>query len=197
MATRARLESSGWFAGAEKIVSPNFDARPEGVKIELIVLHAISLPPGEFGGGYIDQLFQNQLSPAKHPYFRSIVDLKVSAHLLVERTGELKQFVSTDCRAWHCGVSEFAGRAACNDFSIGVELEGCNELPFANAQYEVLTDVLAELSLRYPAISPTRIVGHCDIAPGRKTDPGPLFEWETMRCLLQEKFTAHAGEKSE
>lgn len=192
MLARATLEQSGWFAGAKKIVSPNFDLRPDGSDVELIVVHAISLPPGEFGGGYIDRLFQNRLDPTKHAYFQSIGGLKVSAHLLIERTGTLKQFVSTFHRAWHSGVSAFAGRAACNDFSIGIELEGCDELPFAAAQYDTLTNVLAELCVHYPAVNPTRIVGHCDIAPGRKSDPGPLFDWEMMREQLQGKLRLSA-----
>ncbi len=196
MPARATLEPSGWFTGAQRIVSPNFDPRPAGSEIELVVIHAISLPPGEFGGGNIDHLFQNCLDAAKHPYFKEIDDLKVSAHLLIERTGVLKQFVSTTCRAWHSGVSTFAGRSACNDFSIGIELEGCDELPFEIQQYTRLTDVLAELCTHYPALNPTRIVGHCDIAPSRKTDPGPFFEWQMMRDLLQEKIQISIGDEA-
>jgi AmpD protein len=183
-----RLEPSGWFSGAQEVLSPNFDLRPDDSEIELVVVHAISLPPGEFGGGHVDRLFQNRLDPLMHPYFQSIGGLKVSAHLLIERAGVLKQFVSLDNRAWHCGVSEFAGRAACNDFSIGIELEGCDEQPFTPEQYEVLTNTLAELCAHYQALNPAHIVGHCDIAPGRKTDPGPLFEWQMMRDLLHEKL---------
>jgi len=197
VSARATLEPSGWFSGARKIVSPNFDTRPEGSQVELVVVHAISLPPGEFGGGHIDRLFQNRLNSTEHAYFSSIDGLKVSTHFLIERTGNLKQFVSTIFRAWHCGESAFAGRAACNDFSIGIELEGCDEQPFTSAQYDVLTNVLAELSAHYSAINPSRIVGHCDIAPGRKTDPGPLFEWQMMQDILQEKLRIDAGEKSE
>ena len=196
MPARATLEPSGWFAGAQKIVSPNFDARPVGSEIELIVVHAISLPPGEFGGGDIDRLFQNCLDPTKHPYFEAIDGIKVSAHLLIERTGVLKQFVATAYRAWHSGVSTFAGRTACNDFSIGIELEGCDDLPFEPEQYDTLTDVLAELCAHYPAVNSTRIVGHCDIALGRKTDPGPLFEWQMMRDLLQEKRQLFTGDEA-
>lgn len=186
--TRITLESSGWFNGVQQIQSPNFDSRPDGSNVELVVIHAISLPPGEFGGGDIDRLFKNCLDPTKHSYFEAIHELKVSAHLLIERTGILKQFVSTRNRAWHSGDSTFAGRNACNDFSVGIELEGCDDVPFSSEQYAVLTDVLAELCVNYPGVSLAGIVGHCDIAPGRKTDPGPLFDWPMMRTLLQDKL---------
>ena len=185
--------ATGWLAGVIKTPSPNFDSRPDGAVVELVVLHAISLPPGEFGGGYIDRLFQNQLDPAEHPYFRIIEGLKVSSHLLIDRRGALKQFVSTKCRAWHCGESAYDGRSACNDFSIGIELEGCDEQGFTHPQYETLADVLAELLLHYPTLDSARIVGHCDIAPGRKTDPGPHFEWQTMRDQLAEKLRGQRG----
>lgn len=189
MSPRVTLErASGWFDGAVVVASPNFDARPRGATVELAVVHAISLPPGQFGGGYIESFFQNRLDPACHPYFRSIEDLKVSSHFLVDRAGRLKQFVSTHFRAWHCGESSFEGRTACNDFSIGIELEGCDERPFSAAQYEMLTAVLAELAANYPLLTHDRIVGHCDIAPARKTDPGPHFDWDMMHDLLGEKL---------
>ncbi len=197
MPARAALDpATGWLTGVEKFPSPNFDARPNGVVVELVVLHAISLPPGEFGGGYIERFFQNQLESAEHPYFRIIEGLKVSSHLLIERQGRMKQFVSTKSRAWHCGESSFDGRSACNDFSIGIELEGCDEQGFTRKQYAMLASVLAELSVHYPALDSTRIVGHCDIAPGRKTDPGPCFEWQTMRDLLDDKLRAPRGRNS-
>jgi AmpD protein len=179
--------ASGWFADIERVVSPNFDARPEGVVVDLVVVHAISLPPGEFGGGNIECFFKNQLDSLKHSYFRSIEDLEVSAHLLIDRSGLLKQFVSTKFRAWHCGDSSFDGRGACNDYSIGIELEGSDEHPFTPAQYEMLADVLIEVSVHYPLASGARIVGHSDIAPGRKTDPGPCFDWQVMRNMMQDK----------
>lgn len=193
----ALAPASGWFSGVERVVSPNFDDRPPGVAVDLIVVHAISLPPGEFGGGYIDRLFQNRLDPAEHPYFRSIKRLDVSSHLLIERDGLLKQFVSTNFRAWHCGDSSFEGRDGCNDFSIGIELEGSNEQPFTAAQYEALTGVLAELSLHYPALNSRRIVGHSVIAAGRKTDPGPQFEWRTMHNMLHDKLRAQEIRKTQ
>ncbi|HCU88348.1 MAG TPA: 1,6-anhydro-N-acetylmuramyl-L-alanine amidase AmpD [Gammaproteobacteria bacterium] len=185
---RITLESSGWFTGVQKIESPNFDLRPDGNNVELVVIHAISLPPGEFGGGHIDRLFKNCLDPTKHSYFEAIHGLKVSAHLLIERTGLLKQFVSTTHRAWHSGDSVFAGRNACNDFSVGIELEGCDDVPFTSEQYTALTDVLAELCINYPGVKLEDIVGHCDIAPDRKTDPGPLFDWPMMRALLRDRL---------
>lgn len=184
-------------AGAEKVASSNFDDRPDGVVVGLVVIHAISLPPGEFGGGYIDRFFQNRLRPSDHPYFRTIDGLKVSSHFLIERAGLLKQFVATDFRAWHCGESSFGGCSACNDFSVGIELEGSDEQPFTAAQYSTLTDVLTELSIRYPAITVRRIVGHSEISPGRKTDPGPQFEWQTMRKLLRDKLRVQGSGKAE
>ncbi|MDA0824153.1 MAG: 1,6-anhydro-N-acetylmuramyl-L-alanine amidase AmpD [Proteobacteria bacterium] len=172
---------SGWFRGVETWVSPNFDARPANCPIELIVIHAISLPPGQFGGHYIERFFQNKLEPEAHSFLRSIIDLKVSAHLLIDRGGNALQFVSTNNRAWHCGESEFGGRGACNDFSIGIELEGCDEQNFTTRQYVTLANIVSELMFCYPAVTEQRIVGHSDIAPKRKTDPGPFFEWPRMR----------------
>ena len=141
------------------------------------MIHGISLPPGEFGGPYIEALFTNQLDPDGHPYFRDIVSLRVSSHLLVRRDGELIQFVPFIRRAWHAGDSFFRGRDCCNDFSIGIELEGTDEAPFTDAQYEELSQILQALISAYPDITPFRIAGHCDIAPGRKSDPGPAFDW--------------------
>ncbi|MFT4580300.1 MAG: AmpD protein [Gammaproteobacteria bacterium] len=172
---------SGWFRGVAARVSPNFDARPANCPIDLIVIHAISLPPGQFGGHCIEQFFQNKLEPGAHSFFLSITDLKVSAHLLIERCGSAQQFVSTDDRAWHCGESEFGGRGACNDFAVGIELEGCDEQHFTTPQYDTLASIVSELMFCYPAVTEQRIVGHSDIAPERKTDPGPFFEWARMR----------------
>jgi AmpD protein len=166
----------GWLSCARRIPSPNFNARP-GAAIDLLVIHNISLPPGEFGGTYVDEFFSNCLDPSHHSYFAEICHLQVSAHLLIDRAGELTQYVSFNDRAWHAGQSSFCGRQNCNDFSIGVELEGCDEQAFTPSQYNSLVMVTRLLRAAYPAITPERIVGHSDIAPGRKTDPGPFFEW--------------------
>jgi AmpD protein len=169
----ARIEA-GWLAGARRIASPNFDERPPESPVSLIVLHAISLPPAQFGGDAIVRLFTNSLDPTAHPYFAEIATLRVSAHFLIRRDGALLQFVSCQHRAWHAGASCFGGRQRCNDFSIGIELEGCDELPFTEAQYAQLQPLIDELCACYPG---SALAGHCDIAPGRKTDPGPLFDW--------------------
>lgn len=157
--------------------SPNRDARPDPADISGIVIHGISLPPGEFGGSHIDRLFTNSLDPAEHPYFACIEGLEVSSHLLIRRTGDLVQYVPFHERAWHAGASCWADRTRCNDFTIGVELEGTDELAYTDDQYRVLEDVVAALRSAYPRITPASIAGHCDIAPGRKTDPGPAFDW--------------------
>ncbi|MDR0780063.1 MAG: 1,6-anhydro-N-acetylmuramyl-L-alanine amidase AmpD [Pseudomonadales bacterium] len=164
--------------------SPNCDARPDPADITLLVIHGISLPPGEFGGAHVDALFGNCLEAAAHPYFAAIQHLRVSAHLFIDRAGTLTQYVCFDRRAWHAGASVFAGRAACNDYSIGVELEGADETPYTAAQYAQLCAVTRALLSAYPGITPERIVGHSDIAPGRKTDPGPAFDWAHFRTLL-------------
>jgi len=169
---------TGLMRGAVQVPSPNCDARPPGVDAELIVVHGISLPPGEFGGPWIERLFTNSLPLDMHPYFADIGGLKVSSHLLVARDGSLTQFVRFTDRAWHAGESSYGGRVACNDFSIGVELEGVDTTPYEAAQYDTLGEVVAALCDAYPRLSPDRIVGHSDIAPGRKTDPGPAFDWE-------------------
>ena len=167
--------------------SPNFDQRPEGEPIRLIVVHAISLPPDEFGGPGVEQLFTNTLDPAAHPYYATIDHLRVSAHYFIRRDGTLIRFVDPDLRAWHAGVSSWQGRERCNDFSIGIELEGCDTLPFEAAQYEQLARLVAELETRYPVEA---VVGHSDIAPGRKTDPGPCFDWARLGTLLEQERSA-------
>ena len=167
----------GELQSARQVASPNFSERPEGTQIDVLVIHNISLPPGQFGGSWIGDLFCNRLDPDAHPYFRDIVDLRVSAHVLIDRHGQLTQYVAFDKKAWHAGQSCFDGRQQCNDFSIGIELEGCDEQPFTDAQYQSLATLTRYLQAVYPAITPERIVGHSDIAPGRKTDPGPCFDW--------------------
>lgn len=172
---------SGWLDGARQLPSPNCDDRPDPEDISLVVIHCISLPPGEFGGDAIDRLFTNRLDPAAHPYFATIHRLRVSAHALIRRDGETVQYVPFPRRAWHAGVSSHQGRERCNDFSIGIELEGTDDSEFTEAQYRALAVLLAELYLAYPKLSPARLTGHSDIAPGRKTDPGPFFDWGKLR----------------
>ncbi len=167
--------------GAKQLPSPNYDARPDSEDISLLVIHCISLPPGQFGGDYIDQLFCNILNPELHPYFREISQLKVSAHVLIRRDGGLVQYVPFDQRAWHAGVSCFQGRERCNDFSIGIELEGVVNQAYTNRQYQQLLELTKLLLANYPHLKPGRIVGHSDIAPGRKEDPGPCFDWQRFR----------------
>jgi AmpD protein len=175
---------TGLTRGVRQLCSPHCDARPPGTAIDLLVIHGISLPPGEFGGPWIERLFLGTLPLDAHPYFRQISNPRVSAHLLIRRDGELLQFVPFTQRAWHAGASEFAGRSACNDFSIGIELEGCDDVPYAPAQYAELANVTRALMYAYPGITQARILGHSDIAPGRKTDPGPLFDWPGFRAQL-------------
>lgn len=164
--------------------SPNSDARPEGVDIDLVVIHSISLPPGEYGGQWIEQFFCNQLDATAHPYFREIHELRVSAHILIHRDGRLQQFVPFNQRAWHAGQSSYQGREACNDFSIGIELEGTDESSFEDVQYQQLSKLIVALETAYPKLSRTDLAGHCDIAPGRKTDPGSGFDWKKLHALL-------------
>jgi N-acetyl-anhydromuramoyl-L-alanine amidase len=175
---------SGLMRGARQVASPNFDARPAGTPIDLIVIHGISLPPGEFGGPWIDHLFTNTLPVDRHPYFAEINALRVSSHLVIARDGALTQYVSFKDRAWHAGRSSYQGRLECNDYSIGVELEGADTVPYEPAQYEALAMTTAALCAAYPSLSPRRIAGHSDVAPGRKTDPGPAFDWpHAHRCI--------------
>ena len=168
------VRSDGWLEGVCRIDSPNFDARPAGAAIGLVVVHNISLPPGRYGGGHISRLFTNTLDVSADPYFLQLVGVHVSAHVLIERTGAVTQFVSFRDRAWHAGVSLFNGRTACNDFSIGIEVEGTDFEAFSDAQYAALNSVFAALLTAYPIEA---VRGHSNIAPDRKTDPGPFFDW--------------------
>ncbi len=173
--------TSQWIEGVERIPSPNFDDRPPGFEPEVIIIHAISLPPGQYGGDYIDALFCNQLDATDHPYFEGLKGLKVSSHFLIRRAGTLVQYVAVDKRAWHAGVSTCLGRERVNDFSIGIELEGCDEDQFSSEQYACLEALIELLFERFPKIDRSRIFGHSEIAPGRKTDPGPNFDWSRIR----------------
>ncbi|HTF94953.1 MAG TPA: 1,6-anhydro-N-acetylmuramyl-L-alanine amidase AmpD [Cellvibrio sp.] len=173
-----------WLNIAHKMPSPNFNQRPENVPVSLLVIHNISLPPGEFGGGYVQQFFQNRLDSAMHPYFESIAALQVSAHLFIERDGKITQFVSFADRAWHAGISSFEGVPNCNDYSIGIEMEGTDDQHFTDIQYEQLAKVTRHLLLTYPTLTLGRITGHEHIASGRKTDPGPYFDWSRYFALI-------------
>jgi len=184
LAAQATAFEQGWLAGARQLPSPNCDPRPPQATLELVVIHAISLPPGIYGGPYLDDLFMNRLDCSVHPCFAALAGLRVSAHFLIARDGRLTQYVSTHERAWHAGVSAWRGRTACNDFSIGVELEGGEDEPFAEQQYTTLAVLLAALKRASPLLDPGRLVGHSDIAPGRKTDPGPHFDWPRARLGL-------------
>jgi AmpD protein len=174
--------ATGLLRGVRQVFSPHHDARPAGQQPELVVVHGISLPPGEFGGPWIDRLFCGELPPDAHPYFAGIAALRVSAHLLVRRDGGVTQYAPLQARAWHAGVSRWQGREACNDFSIGIELEGTDETPYEPAQYTTLAALLDALRGVWPALVEGRIVGHSDIAPGRKSDPGPSFDWQRLRA---------------
>jgi AmpD protein len=178
MSDRYRIDTdTGLIEPARHRPSPNCDDRPAGVEPELLVVHGISLPPGEFGGPEIEQLFTNRLDWDTHPYFQEIRGLEVSAHLLIRRDGEVVQFVPFTQRAWHAGDSTFRGRATCNDYSIGIELEGEDEIPYSDAQYAALAAVTRAILRAYPGITARTLAAHSDIAPGRKTDPGPAFDW--------------------
>lgn len=173
-----------WLSQVTKVSSPNFDERSNPPDISLIVVHCISLPPGQFGEIYISQLFCNQLNPDEHPYFKEIYQLKVSAHLLIKRDGEIIQYVAFNKRAWHAGVSEYKGKTKCNDYSIGIELEGIETQAYTDQQYKQLSQVIKILIRHYPGLSASDVVGHSDIAPGRKTDPGEIFNWEKLFSSL-------------
>jgi len=175
---------SGLLREARYIPSPNCDDRPEQCDIDVLVIHNISLPPADFGGPYIEQLFTNCLQVDHHPYFEGICELRVSSHLLIRRDGEIIQFVPFHKRAWHAGESSFQGRNRCNDFGIGIELEGTDDIPFEDIQYQKLVEITRALQARYPGIIKEHIVGHSDIAPGRKTDPGPAFNWSDFLSKL-------------
>ncbi len=177
-------EDGAWLVGARIIESPNCDERAELSDISLLVIHGISLPPKEYGGGFIDQLFTNTLIPEAHPYFAEIHELRVSSHLLIDRKGEVTQYVPFTKRAWHAGESCFDGREVCNDFAIGIELEGCDEEAYCEIQYTTLAKVTDMICQRWNKITKDRIVGHSDIAPGRKTDPGPAFDKNYYLSLL-------------
>jgi AmpD protein len=178
----------GLITPARLCLSPNRDERPADVTLDTIILHGISLPPGQFGGTEIEDLFLNQLDWDTHPYFGEIRGMEVSAHLLIRRDGELVQFVPFTERAWHAGASSFRGRARCNDFSIGIELEGEDETHYDDKQYAVLPKVLQALCSAYPNLSPRELAGHCDVAPGRKSDPGPAFDWLRLYDALGEQL---------
>lgn len=176
---------TGRILGVRYVESPNQDERPDGMEPELVVVHGISLPPGEFGGEWIDRLFTNRLDPADHPYFEGIGSLRVAPHVLIRRDGELVQYVPFHRRAWHAGVSSWEGRERVNDFSVGVELEGTDETPYEEIQYRRLAELIHALATPYPAITPDRVVGHSDVAPGRKTDPGTSFDWTKLHERLE------------
>lgn len=180
--TQKGIDAEGFLPDARFVASPNFDARPAGCTIDLIVIHAISLPPECFGGPGVEQLFTNCLDPLAHPYYAGIHHLRVSSHFLIRRDGCVEQFVPTIQRAWHAGVSSWGGRERCNDFSIGIELEGSDTQPFDAAQYPALAELIRAIVRRHPI---SDIAGHCDIAPGRKTDPGPFFDWPLLATLLR------------
>ncbi len=175
----------GQLIGARQIASPNYNARPAHSEIELLVVHNISLPPSQFGGGYIEQFFQNKLDWSLHPYFQTIQGMQVSTHLLILRSGEVLQFVNFNQRAWHSGRSSYLGKKECNDYSIGIELEGSDDLPFQEIQYQVLAHVVTVLQATYPKLL-QHVAGHSDIARGRKTDPGPYFDWLKIRRLIKQ-----------
>ena len=183
------LDAQGWLDGARRLDSPNRDARPVGTAIELLVIHNISLPPGRFGTGCVERLFTNRLPASAHPAFEALQGLRVSAHFLVARAGRVTQFVACDDRAWHAGTSSFEGRSACNDFSLGVELEGTDQRPYTAAQYRVLARLSRVLFAAYPLRA---VRGHSDIAPGRKTDPGPAFDWRRFAVELNAHRAAFA-----
>lgn len=189
-----RLED-GWLTGVKRVPSPHCDARPDNESPSLLVIHNISLPPGEFGGPYIDQLFTATLDANAHPFFKDICQLRVSAHCLIRRDGRIVQYVPFHQRAWHAGVSQFEGRERCNDFSIGIELEGTDSHPFTSEQYQQLASLTGLLLHTYP-ITQQRIAGHSDIAPQRKTDPGPAFDWQHYQRLIPTPYAHHKRSES-
>jgi AmpD protein len=176
--------ATDWLDGVRRVESPNCDDRPPGARLGLIVVHGISLPPGQFGGGWIDRFFCNDRPADVDPYFATVRDLKVSAHVVIDRMGTLTQYVPFNRRAWHAGRSSYCGRVGCNDFSIGIELEGLDDVPYSAVQYTALAGLVDALRHHYPSLRSAEVVGHSDIAPGRKTDPGPAFDWARLRGLL-------------
>jgi AmpD protein len=178
------LQYAGWLQSVEVIKSPNFDSRPENVGIKLVVVHGISLPPGEYGGGHIQNFFCNQLDANAHEYFESICSMTISAHCLIERDGNIVQFVSFQDRAWHAGESQWRGETDCNNYSVGIELEGCDDQAYTDVQYHSLVGLITALRANYPDIDANSITGHSEIAPGRKTDPGPAFDWDKLKQLV-------------
>jgi AmpD protein len=183
-------KTTGLIEPVRYIPSPNCDARPPAEPISLIVVHGISLPPGEYGGPWIDDLFVNRLDADAHPYFSEIAGLRVSSHFLIRRDGEITQYVPVIMRAWHAGESCYNGRSACNDFSVGIELEGDDNVPYEGVQYERLLELIEVLMQAYPTITADGIVGHVDIAPGRKTDPGLAFDWPNLRKKLATRLAS-------
>lgn len=175
-----------WLNVERRIQSPNADDRPADVEVNLLVIHNISLPPNEFRGDYVTQLFTNCLDASEHPYFLGIADQRVSAHLYIDRAGDTSQFVALDQRAWHAGVSNFCGVDACNDYSVGIELQGADHLPYTDHQYRQLARLTRVIQQAFPAITKDRIVGHSDISPGRKTDPGDAFDWPRYMGTLRD-----------
>jgi AmpD protein len=184
----------GLLTGARVVASPNRDPRPGGLVPELVVVHGISLPPGRFGGPWIERLFTNTLPPDQDPYFATIQHLRVSSHVLIARDGALTQYVPFDERAWHAGTSHWRGRDGCNDFSIGIELEGADDVPYDDRQYEALAELVAALQRAYPSLADGWIAGHSDIAPGRKTDPGPAFDWQQLERAIRGRGAAFRRE---
>lgn len=183
------IDAGGWLVGARRLVSPNRDARPAGATVDTLVVHGITLPPGRFGHGQVDALFTNTLGAADEPLYAEVAGVRVSAHVLIERSGALTQYVGFDERAWHAGISCFDGRKRVNNFGVGIELEGTDDCPYAPAQYRRLAAVAAALLVHYPGMERCRIVGHSDIAPERKTDPGPAFDWAVFHRLLDRACT--------
>lgn len=179
------VDNNGLLQPARQVNSPNADARPDGIQPDLIIVHGISLPPGEFGGPWIERLFTNTLPAEQHEYFRQVAGLKVSSHVVIRRDGEAVQYVPFQQRAWHAGASSFEGRERCNDFSIGIELEGTDDTAYDIVQYVTLARIILALCATYPSLSLQKIVGHSDVAPGRKTDPGESFDWPRLRALLR------------
>jgi len=176
---------TGWLKGVNRVRSPNRDRRPRGCELDLIVVHGISLPPAEFGGDWIDRFFMNTLPAGGHDYFATIAHLRVSAHVLIRRDGSLTQYVPFKDRAWHAGESLYCGRTACNDFSVGIELEGADDVQYTAVQYAALAELVRALKRTYPSLRTAEIVGHCDIAPGRKTDPGSAFDWNRLKLEIE------------